>query len=83
MAETTTTSMSIGWTERTFKREAAVVLLLFWCALTGRMFFFPIAVEMVSALGTAYGAATTMIFLFAGAAFGVDAYVKQIKGTSQ
>ena len=76
------------WEERTFKREIAVCGLLVWSLLTvvvtlRFLIIPPTDVAMLTAMGNAYSSvytiATTMIFVFAGAAFGIDAYAKQIK----
>lgn len=76
-----------AWTHRTFKREGAVILLAVWLLLTlASAFRFLVAypdaavlAAMGAAWGPVYATATTMIFLFAGAAFGMDAYAKQLK----
>ncbi len=76
-----------AWKERTFKREGAVILLALWLVLTLAsvarfLVWYPDAATlgaMGAAWGPIYATATTMIFLFAGAAFGVDAYAKQLK----
>lgn len=75
-----------GWTTRTFKREVAVVLLLFWSAITTlltlKMTLWATDPAVVTAIGTAYGpihsSITTMVLTFAGFAFGLDALSKQL-----
>jgi hypothetical protein len=62
---------------RTLKRELAVLGLAFWAALTCRLFW-GASPELIGALSTAYGTASTSIWLFAAAAFGIDSYVKQV-----
>lgn len=88
LSEEERTSIRHRWDERTFKREIAVLGLTFWLLLsviaTLRFLIVPPAdVVMLTAMGTAFSSiytiATTMIFVFAGAAFGIDAYAKQIK----
>lgn len=76
-----------GIREKTYKREIATAGLGVWFLLTTiatfRYLIFPPDVATLNAMGTAFGGvytiATTMIFVFAGAAFGIDAYAKQIK----
>lgn len=63
---------------RTFKRELASGLLVFWALMTIRLFWWAEA-GMVDALGAAYGAMTLAVFGFAAGAFGLDCYAKQIK----
>jgi uncharacterized membrane protein YkgB len=80
-------SLRQDWEERTYKREIAVLGLGVWLVLTLittlRFLIIPPDVATLNAMGTAfnpiYTIATTMIFVFAGAAFGIDAYAKQIK----
>ena len=76
------------WVKRTYKRETAVTLLIIWVMMTLAstfrfLIFYPdnpvLLTAMGSAFGTIYSIATTMIFLFAGAAFGMDYYAKQLK----
>lgn len=58
-------------TPKTYKREAAAVMLLFLSVLFVWGVWEPRAAEAAQYL-------TTPVFLFAGAAFGVDAYAKQV-----
>lgn len=58
-------------TPKTYKREAAIVMLLFLAGLFLWGIWEPRAGDAAQYL-------TTPIFLFAGAAFGVDAYAKQV-----
>lgn len=79
-----------GWTTRTFKREVAVTLLLFWAGitvlLTLKMTLWATDPAIITAIGTAYGpihsSITTMVMAFAGLAFGLDAWSKQLNGAS-
>lgn len=57
------------------KREVAVSLLLFWAFLTGYLWFW-LPKEDVTFYRELYGMVTTSVFLFAGGAFGFDAYLK-------
>lgn len=81
-------TMRDDWEQRTYKREIAVCGLIIWFLLsviaTLRFLIIPPTdVAMLTAMGNAFSSiytiATTMIFVFAGAAFGIDAYTKQIK----
>ena len=84
-------TMRQQWEEKTFKRETAMIGLAVWFVMTVIAtttflilpFFSTIDAVKLTAMGSAFGniytIATTMIFVFAGAAFGVDAYAKQIK----
>ena len=56
---------------KTYKREAAIAMLVFLGALFVTSVFYVEARQAAEFL-------TTPIFLFAGAAFGVDAYAKQV-----
>lgn len=75
-----------SWTARTFKREVAVCLLIFWALvsliLTVKMVFYPGDAAMIAAIGTAYApihsSITTLVMTFAGLAFGLDAMAKQL-----
>jgi hypothetical protein len=75
-----------GWATRTFKREVAVVLLLFWAGITTlltlKMTLWATDPAMITAIGTAFGpihsSITTMVLTFAGFAFGLDAMSKQL-----
>lgn len=63
---------------KTFKRELAVAMLAFWTVVTYRVFW-ELDAEMIGALGTAYGTASTSIWLYVAAAFGIDAWAKQVR----
>lgn len=78
MVQTVAAYVACGWRDRTFKREIAVMALLFWAVLTLRVFWFADAI-LIGALGTAYGTASTSIWLYVAAAFGMDAFSKQIR----
>ena len=65
--------------KKTFKRETALLGLIFWAMLTGRVFW-GIAPEHVDAYQGMYGAVTSATWLFAGAAFGLDQFAKKWKG---
>lgn len=75
-----------GWSTRTFKREVAVVLLLFWAGITTvltlKMTWWATDPAVVTAIGTSFGpihsSITTMVLTFAGFAFGLDALSKQL-----
>lgn len=60
------------------KRELAVALLMFWAIITAKVFWIT-DVSLINALTGIYGIVTPTIFMFVTAAFGFDAYVKQIK----
>jgi len=70
------------WEERTYKREASVFLLLVWSIITGKLFFWS-DVGQIGALGVIYSTATTFVGAFSMAAFGFDAYVKQVQKPAQ
>jgi hypothetical protein len=57
--------------QKTYKREAAITMLVFLGALFIASLFYKEAVQAAEYL-------TTPVFLFAAAAFGVDAYAKQV-----
>lgn len=59
-------------TEKTYKRETALALIVFLCVLFIAGIWEPRAAEAAQYL-------TAPVFLFMGAAFGLDAYSKQIK----
>lgn len=60
---------------KTFKREVAIVFAIFWLLITFRIFFV-LEPESITAYSEFYKSMTTMIFLFLGAAFGMDFYKK-------
>ena len=62
--------------EKTLKREVAAAALLFWAAITYRLFW-GIPPEYAGNYEALYGSATTMIWVFAGAAFGLDHLTKK------
>ncbi len=64
--------------KKTFKREVAAVLLLFWAYLTREYFAFPI--DQAEAFRSAYALVTTAVFSWSAAAFSLDWYHKQLKG---
>ena len=68
---------SLNWLNRTFKREVAMGLLVFWGVITWRIVFH-FDVAQMGAIGAIYGTASTMVGTFALAAFGFDAYAKQV-----
>lgn len=70
-------TFSFNWMHRTFKREVAVGLLIFWCIITGRIFW-GFDVATITAIAGVYATASTMVGTFALAAFGFDAYAKQV-----
>ncbi len=57
--------------EKTYKREVATFMLMFVGGAHTAGMWFPEAVQMAEYL-------TTPVFMFAGAAFGMDAYAKQV-----
>lgn len=65
--------------KKTFKREVASALLIFWFILTWKLWH-QTDPEIVEALTPAHASITPMILLFAAAAFGVDAAVKYLQG---
>lgn len=75
MVKAATAFVCEGWSKRTFKREIAALAILFWSVLTIRIFWFA-DTELIGALGTAYGTASTSIWLYTMGAFGMDAYTK-------
>lgn len=77
------------WVEGTFKRQLAVIMLAFLGLITlfyfGRILVFtPSDAAVIGAIGAAigpvYSALATMVVSFAGLAFGLDAWAKQIQG---
>lgn len=58
--------------EKTYKREVAIAMLAFIGVFHVLGMWWPEAVQVAEYL-------TTPVFIFAGAAFGMDAYVKQVK----
>ena len=58
--------------EKSYKREVAGVMLVFVGALFLASMWFEQATQAAEFL-------TTPVFLFAGAAFGMDSYAKQVK----
>ena len=58
--------------QKTYKREVASAMLVFLGVLFCLGLFHPEAVQAAEFL-------TTPVFLFTAAAFGVDAYAKQVK----
>ncbi len=67
-----------AWSRRTGKRETALCLLLFWIAVSAKIFFWTYDVAILTALGTLYTSMTTMVFLYVGSVFGMDYYAKQV-----
>ena len=65
------------WNSHTMKREIAIIALLFWGVLTIHIFW-KTDVALIGALSSIYGTASTSIWLFVVAAFGMDALSKQI-----
>lgn len=66
---------------KTWKREVAMTLLGFWMFVTTAVFVFGLfggAITVLGALSAFYGITTTAIFGFAGAAFSMDAWAKQV-----
>jgi hypothetical protein len=57
--------------EKTYKREVAVAMLIFVGVFHVLGMWMPEAIQVAEYL-------TTPVFLFAGAAFGMDAYAKQV-----
>ncbi len=57
------------------KREVAVSLLIFWAFISAYLWFW-LPKEDVTFYRELYGMITTSVFLFAGGAFGFDAYLK-------
>lgn len=58
--------------EKTYKRELAALMLLFLALCFVASLWLPEALQIAEYL-------TTPIFLFTGAAFGMDAYAKQVR----
>lgn len=71
-------SASHAWCRRTMKRETSIALLIFWAIITTKLFWLT-DVAIINALNGIYGIATPTIFMFVTAAFGFDAYAKQLK----
>lgn len=67
-----------SWNRKSYKREASVVLGVFWMILTTKLFF-GTSVELINALNMTYSTVTTLIGAVLLSAFGLDAYVKQVK----
>lgn len=63
--------------EKTFKREVAIAVLLFWFIITVRVFWFTDH-NAIRALDSAYGTVTTTIWMYVVAAFGMDWVSKQM-----
>jgi len=57
--------------QKTYKREVAISMLMFVVGAHTAGMWFSEAVQMAEYL-------TTPVFMFAGAAFGMDAYAKQV-----
>jgi len=74
----TKSSVSHAWCKRTMKRETSIALLIFWAVITTKLFWLT-EVEIIVALNGIYGIVTPTIFMFVTAAFGFDAYTKQIR----
>lgn len=74
-------STAHAWCSRTMKREVAIALLIFWAIITTKVFW-TTSVELINALTGIYGIVTPTIFMFVTAAFGFDAFAKQIRGNS-
>lgn len=80
------------WSAGTFKRELAAIMLVFLglvsVAYIVLLFILalsagsdPAKISAVgSAFGSMYGTLATMVLSFAGLAFGLDSWAKQIKG---
>lgn len=62
---------------KSFKREVAVVALLFWVVLSYRVFWHP-DVRFIEALAAPYGTVSTTVWLYVAAAFGMDALIKSM-----
>ena len=58
--------------EKTYKREVAMAMLAFVGVFHVLGMWMPEAIQVAEYL-------TTPVFIFAGAAFGMDAYAKQVK----
>jgi hypothetical protein len=69
-----------SWSAKTWKREVASLMLFVWCTITLRLFIWPATNEFLAAVTGIYGILTPAVFAFAGAAFGFDAWVKQMRG---
>tara|TARA_R110000796_G_scaffold41118_3_gene101494 strand:+ start:1210 stop:1410 length:201 start_codon:yes stop_codon:yes gene_type:complete len=61
-------------TPKTYKRETAALLLLFWCGMTTWGVWQENAREAAEFMAT-------FVFLFAAGAFGLDAWSKQLGGS--
>jgi len=68
-------SMLEYWAIRSFKRELAVLAFIFWTSISTKVFWFS-TVEIINALGTAYGTASMSVWLYIAGAFGLDYYSK-------
>lgn len=66
-----------SWNRKSYKREASVAMTVFWMILTVKVFFFATP-ELIAALNMVYSTVTTLIGAIIMAAFGLDAYAKQI-----
>lgn len=67
-----------SWAQKTFKRELAYLALAFWAIVSIRIFWF-LPVDFIRALDSAYGMLSSTIWLYTAAAFGMDAFSKQIQ----
>jgi hypothetical protein len=65
------------WFDKTFKREFAFIAFCAWVAFSIKVFWFA-SVEVIGALGIAYGTASASIWPFILAAFGMDFAVRQM-----
>lgn len=63
------------WAIRSFKRELAILAFFFWASLSVKVFFYS-TVEIINALGAAYGTASMSSWLYIAGAFGLDYYSK-------
>lgn len=61
--------------QKTFKREVGVIALIFWGVITYRVFW-SLGIEHIRALESAYGVASTAIWLYVASAYGLDAFMK-------
>tara|TARA_B100001939_G_C16943659_1_gene619306 strand:+ start:3143 stop:3334 length:192 start_codon:yes stop_codon:yes gene_type:complete len=61
---------------KSYKREVALFLLAFWCALVVKVFFF---VEEPQSLGDILGDITTLLIPSCLAVFGLDSWIKHKK----
>ena len=62
---------------KSFKREIAVLGLVFWGIITGHMFWSDVDVLRLEALTTPYDAVTWTTWTYAAAAFGLHAIATQ------